>query len=566
MLEINTSAILSDSELQLRLGALATLNHIGVELSTEKNRTLLLEKILREATRLTNADGGTLYTRTEDNHLKFEILFTHSKGIHLGGTSGNAIHFPPLALYQDTEQKIPNSHLVSICAAISGNTINISDAYSNTEFEFSGTRKFDEKNNYYSKSFLTVPMKGSEGEIIGVLQLINAIDPYSGEIGAFDQFKQELVESLASQAAVAMVNQRLLAEQRELFDAFIRLIATAIDQKSPYTGEHCLRVPKLTMMLAEATASVKHGVFRDFTMNDDDRYELTVAGWLHDCGKITTPEYIIDKATKLETIFDRIHLIDTRIEVLKRDAEIALLRQQLAAAQRGEPIENVCIDPELNAQIENLNAMREFIRKHNTGTEWMSDEDVAKMRQFAAQYRWVNADGVTVDFLSENELANLTVRKGTLLPEERNIINQHIHTTIKMLESLPYPKYLQHVVEYAGGHHERMDGKGYPKGLTREQMSVQARIMGIADIFEALTARDRPYKKPMPLSQALDILGKMKLDNHIDPDLFDVFIHEKVYLEFAEKFLPKDQNDADNIDVSKITGFNAEYGMMKDIK
>lgn len=198
MLEINTSSTLSDSELQLRLGALSTLNHIGVELSTEKNRTLLLERILREATRLTKADGGTLYTRTEDNHLKFEILFTHSKGIHLGGTSGHPIHFPTLALYQDEEQTVPNSHLVSICAAISGNTINISDAYSNTEFEFSGTRKFDEKNNYYSKSFLTVPMKDGEGEVIGVLQLIDAIDPYLGEIGVFDQFGWELVESLAS--------------------------------------------------------------------------------------------------------------------------------------------------------------------------------------------------------------------------------------------------------------------------------------------------------------------------------------------------------------------------------
>jgi hypothetical protein len=251
-------------------------------------------------------------------------------------------------------------------------------------------------------------------------------------------------------------------------------------------------------------------------------------------------------------------LLDTRIEVLKRDAEIACLRAQVAALQQGEAVSG--LTEKLALELSELDEVRTFLRKHNTGAEWMSDNDIQRIQDIASRYRWISPEGERIDFLSEEELANLTIRKGTLLPSERDIINEHIVTTIEMLESLPYPKYLKHVVEYAGGHHERMDGRGYPKGLTRDQMSVQARIMGIADIFEALTSRDRPYKKPMPLSQALNILGKMKLDNHIDPDLFDVFLHEKVYLEFAEKFLPEEQNDLMQIDIRNIIGYNPNYG------
>jgi HD-GYP domain-containing protein (c-di-GMP phosphodiesterase class II) len=533
-------------DLLLRLKAL---NNIGAALSSEKNSTRLLERILEEAKSLTFSDGGALYTITDDGKLKFEIMLVDTLGIHIGGTSGHSVPFPPIPLY-DSEGE-PNSHIVTVYVALYGVTVNTPDADRCEKFDFFGTREFDTQTGYRSKSFLTVPMKNNEGEVIGVLQLLNALDPSTGEFGAFGQFEQELVESLTSQAAVALVNQQLLEGERHLFESFIELIATAIDDKSPYTGGHCHRVAELTLMLADAASQTTLGPLKSFYMTEEDRYELSVAGWLHDCGKITTPEYIIDKSTKLETIFDRIELLDTRFEVLKAQAENAMLRQKLALKRRNRKKEAI-LEAELAKELKVLDEERRFLHQCNLGSEWMSEDAKQRVHKIA-QRRWITPQGTEENFLSENEVYNLTISKGTLTSEEREIINYHIVATINMLKSLPYPKYLEHVPEYAGGHHERMDGKGYPSGLTREQMSIPARIMGIADIFEALTAKDRPYKKGMLLSQALKILGKMKEEHHIDPDLFDVFIHEKVYLKYATKFMDPDQ--IDEFDVSQLPGY-----------
>jgi len=527
------------------LQRLRTLLNVGIALSAEKDGTRLLEMILQEAKRIAFADGGTLYTRTEDNHLKFEIMLNDTLKLHTGGTSGAPVILPALPLYNN--QGEPNLDMVAVCAAVRGKTINIPDAYTNTEFEFSGTRAFDKQTGYRSQSFLTVPMKDHEGEVIGVLQLINALHPVTQKIGIFGTCEQELVESLASQAAVALVNQRLIEDQRRLFEALIQLIATAIDDKSPYTGGHCRRVPELTLMLADAAANTQTGPLKDFTLTEEDRYELKVAGWLHDCGKITTPEYIIDKSTKLETLFDRIEMIDTRFEVLKRDAEIAMLREQLAAQARGETVDVKAMAAQLAQDMAQLDEDREFLHRCNVGGEYMSYALRERVLRIA-QHRWVTPEGKEDYLLSEEEVSNLNISRGTLTPEERKIINSHIDVTINMLEALPYPKFLQHVPEYAGGHHEHVDGTGYPKGLTGEQMSIPAKVMGIADIFEALTAKDRPYKKPMHLSQALTILERMKEDKHIDPDLFDVFIREKVYLQYAKVFLTPEQ--IDEVDVT----------------
>lgn len=553
---MNTEHV-SDSDLLHRL---KSLNDIGIALSSEKNGNRLLEKILQAARSLTYADGGTLYTKTDDSFLKFEIVLSESLQIHQGGTSCNEITLPPLPMYDQDGH--PNLHMVAVCAALNDTTINIPDAYENKEFEFSGTQRFDESMNYRSKSFLTVPMKNHENELIGVLQLINAIDPESGEIKPFTIQEQELVESLASQAAVALMNQRLLAEQKELFEAFISLIARAIDDKSPYTANHCSRVPELTMLLADAISRCQRGPqeIRDFRMSEEDRYELWVAGMLHDCGKITTKEYIVDKATKLETKYDRIHEVDTRFEVLKRDAEIAMLQRRIAALEAGDTPDIAALQAQFEAECSVLDSERDFIRHSNVGGEFMSEEARQRVVEIS-QRQWLRPGGEMSDLLTENEIYNLQIPKGTLTPEEREHINHHIVATINMLESLPYPKHLRNVPEYAGGHHERMDGRGYPKGLKRQEMSLQARAMGIADIFEALTADDRPYKKAMPLSTALTILGRMKEDNHIDPDLFDVFIHEGVYLEYARKFLPPHQYaDLETLDMQALPGYNPHFG------
>jgi hypothetical protein len=290
-------------------------------------------------------------------------------------------------------------------------------------------------------------------------------------------------------------------------------------------------------------------------MTEKDRYELKIAGLLHDCGKVTTPVHVVDKATKLETIFDRIHLVDTRFEVLKRDAEIEMLRGQIEAAQRGDIGEKERLEVRFREALEELHEDRTFLRSSNIGSEAMSAEDQERARFIATRRGWRNESGVWSNFLSDDEVTNLTIRSGTLTADERQIINHHIEVTIQMLESLPWPRHLKNVPEYAGGHHERMDGRGYPRGLKREQLSVPARIMGIADIFEALTAGDRPYKKGKTIAEALNILGKFRLNGHIDPDLFDVFVREKVWLKFAQEFLDAEQ--IDDVDLSRIPGYRA---------
>lgn len=523
---------------------LEELTDIGIALSAQKDHSRLLEMILFKAKELTHADGGTLYTRTDDDCLKFEIMVTESLGIHKGGTSGEEITFNPIPLYD--QEGNPNKNNVASWAALSGETVNIEDAYEDQQFDFSGTRNFDEKTGYRSKSFLTVPLTNHEDEIIGILQLLNAHDAERKTTVPFSELDQQVVESLASQAAVTITNRSLIDAQKELFDALIELIANAIDEKSPYTAGHCRRVPELTNMLAEAACQMKHGPLKDFDMTQKEKYALNVAGWLHDCGKITTPEYVVDKGTKLETIYDRINAVDLRFEVLKRE-------RQIEAMQRLLDENNIVYDPEKDAvyrdEIARIGADREFVRNSNFGGEFMTEEDQERIKQIGRQ----RLNGSDMTLLTDNEIQNLLIERGTLTMEERQIINNHISVTIKMLQALPYPKYLNNVPEYAGGHHEKMDGTGYPLGLTREQMSVPARIMGIADVFEALTAGDRPYKKGMPLSQALTILGKMKLGNHIDPDLFDIFINEKVYLRYAEKFLDKEQ--IDEFDIAAIPGY-----------
>ncbi|MGV8933422.1 MAG: HD domain-containing phosphohydrolase [Gallionellaceae bacterium] len=539
------------------LNRLEELNAIGIALSNERDTNRLLENIMVAAKRITNADAGTLYLHDPENKLlKFEIMLTDTLGIAMGGTSGVSITFYPIQLY-DTEDN-PNHTMVVAHAALSGKSVNIPDAYKAEGFDFSGTKSFDRKTGYRSTSLMAVPMRNHENELIGVLQLINAQDRGSGQIVPFTQQDQSLLESLASQAAIALTNHLLIQQMEDLFEAFVSLINTAIDDKSAYTGGHCARVPALTMMLADAVNRTKEGPLKDFEMTDKDRYELKIAGLLHDCGKITTPVHVVDKSTKLETIFDRIHLLDTRFEVLKRDAEIAMLLQlsQLnSSASLDIKDTETKVRAEYKALILQLDEDREFLRHCNIGSEKMDEAHLARIQQIAA-YQWRNAEGETAKFLSYEEIENLSIRAGTLTHAERQIINHHIDITIKMLESLPWPKHLKKVPEYAGGHHERMDGKGYPRGLTREQMSVQARVMGIADIFEALTAKDRPYKRGKTLTESLNILGNFKENGHIDPDLFDVFVREKVYLEYATQFLDKDQ--IDKVDELQIPGYQQQ--------
>jgi hypothetical protein len=284
-------------------------------------------------------------------------------------------------------------------------------------------------------------------------------------------------------------------------------------------------------------------------MNEDERYELYIAAWLHDCGKVATPPHVVDKGKKLETITDRIEVVDTRFEVLKRDTEIKLLKKKINILKDSN--NNIAIDKaeaSYKESIEQLDDDQRFIQKTNRGGEFMEEDDQKRI-EIIGSYKW-KAKGKKINFLDTDDIRNLQISKGTLLPEEREIINDHIVITIDMLEKLPYPKKLRHIPEFAGGHHEKLDGTGYPKGLTGDQMSVQAKIMAIADIFEALTAADRPYKDGKKLSQAIRIMGLMKKDCEIDKELFEIFVKKGVYKLYAEKYLNKSQ--LDKVDEKKV--------------
>jgi len=565
---------------------------LGIALSTEKNHSRLMEMILTAAKGYSNADGGTLYTVTADGKgLRFEIMLNDTLGTHMGGASGTKIPFPPVPMF--LPDGAPNLNNVSTQVAHSGRTVNIEDAYTVTEFDFSGTKRFDAGNNYRSQSFLTVPLKNHENDVIGVLQLINARDK-KGKVISFGPQVQPMIEAMASQAAVASDNQALLEAQKQLFASFIDVIAGAIDSKSPYTGGHCNRVPLLTELLVKAACDETEGPFADFNLSDEEWYELKIAAGLHDCGKVTTPEYVVDKATKLETIYNRIHEIRTRFEVVKRDAEIAYLKAVLAGG------DEAALKADVDARLKQIDEDFAFVAESNVGGEFMAPEKVERLKKIgetqwlrtlddslglslaetrrlpqerAAPPVWERLLDDKPDHLVPHdqeilslkdprfvikvpeykfnlgEIYNLSIPRGTLTNEERFHINDHIVQTIKMLEALPFPKNLRRVPEIAGGHHEKMDGGGYPMGLKRDEMSIPARVMAIADIFEALTAADRPYKPPKTLSDSIKIMSFMKKDAHVDPDLFDLFLKSGIYRTYAEQLMRPEQ--IDDVDISK---------------
>ena len=523
------------------------LSEIGVSLSKEKDMGKLLETILLETKRISVADGGTIYMKTDDNRLKFEIMMTDSLGIHYGGTSSEPTPdtMYPVKLY-NPETNEPNYNNVSAYAALTGETVNIKDSYKEKGFDFSGTKGWDKRHGYRSKSFLTVPMKNHENKIIGVLQLVNAKNPKTGEIVPFSTYIN-MIESLASQAAVAITNKNLIRELEVLFESFIKLIATAIDKKSAYTGGHCSRVPEITMMLADAVGKIKSGIYKNFSMTPDERYELYIAAWLHDCGKVATPTHVVDKSTKLETIFDRIDIINKKFEILSRDKEIEFLKKTYKLKNSNKTALTK-LKNEYKKQMEQLDEDKAFLEQCNIGGEFMAEELQKRVIQIS-KYPF-KEKSKKKPFLSKDEVRNLTIPKGTLLPEEREIINSHISITIDMLEQLPYPEHLKNIPEFAGGHHEKLDGTGYPRGLTGNQMSPQAKMIAIADIFEALTAADRPYKEGKKLSETMRIMGFMNKDNHIDKDLFNIFVKSGVYKKYAKKFVKPSQ--IDKIDESAI--------------
>lgn len=567
---------------------------IARSLSAEQNMERVLELVLQDAMSATHADGGSIALVSDDNtQLEYALIRNDEVGIHIGGTSKTPINIDPILISENDNGLC----LAELCALNNKKTVSIDNIDTSQDLDFTGVRERHQSGEYQCKSYLAVPLINRQNEVIGVLQLINSRRRTTNEITGFGQAYEAYVYSLASNAALALDNNRLIRAQKELFDSFVKLIAGAIDTKSPYTGGHCQRVPVLAELLAKEASDSKQGVFKDFTLSEEDSYELYVASWLHDCGKVTTPEYVVDKATKLETIYNRIHEIRMRFEVLWRDAEIAY-RDGLAE----HPGNKETLRKQLEDHQNQLQEDFAFVATSNVGGEFMDPENMQRIRDLANQ-TWVrhfddrlglsedemqlrkntpavpvpaeehlladkpehlvprmdggdpfgdNPYGFNMD-VPENgfnlgEISNLCIARGTLTDEDRFKINDHIVQTIKMLNKLPFPNELKRVPEWAGNHHEKMDGTGYPRGLNADDLSLPERIMGIADIFEALTAADRPYKKPKTLSDSVRILSFMRNDGHIDPDLFDLFLTSGIYRKYAEEHLRPEQ--VDDVDIS----------------
>jgi HD-GYP domain-containing protein (c-di-GMP phosphodiesterase class II) len=521
---------------------------ISIRLTTEKEPQLLLDEILQVVMSIANSDAGSIYSITEDDQLKFETVINKSLNLYLGGGSDRFVSFPNIDLYIDGK---PNQRAIVAHAVNSGKVINIPDVYAALPFDMSAAREMDARTGYRTQSMLTIPLKDHQDDILGVIQLINVKDS-NNNIIPFSEELVTLIRSFASLGAIALTNSSLIKEMEELFSTFAETIAMAIDEKSPHTGGHCKRVPALTLMLADAVNAISKGPLASFSMSDSDRHQLDIAGWLHDCGKIATPDHIMEKATKLETIFDRISFIDAKFEIVSRDLKINYQEQIILAMKNGKPVEVQQLERLLDTELKQVALDRALLQRINVGGEFLGDKELAQIERIAKHYHLVIND-IRTPLLNDDEVENLSIRRGTLTAGEHDVMKRHMDVTKNILDALPFPKHLSKVSEYALGHHEKLDGTGYPRGLTKEQMSVPARLMAITDIFEALSAVDRPYKKAKPVSECLFILGTMVEKNHLDPDIFAVFIESGVYKNYISEYANPEQ--LDDVDLNNLPGY-----------
>ena len=513
---------------------------IGSSLTSEKNFDVLMEKIMLGAKNFTDADGGTLYLRTEDEKkLKFTVVQTESLNIKMGGTQGE-ITWPELNLYK--EDGTSNNEMVAALCALEGKLINIPDVYKAEGFNFEGTKNFDKGTGYKTKSMLVIPMKDHVGDVIGVLQLLNKKDK-SGETISFSQKDKKLIHSMASQAAVAITNNRLIAGLENLLDSFIKSIATAIGEKSLYTGGHINRVAEIAEMITK-TINEDDTLYKDIHYSEDEIKQMSRAAWLHDIGKIVTPEYVVDKGTKLETIYDRINTVNTKFELIKRDLEIQYLKSRASLTNKKEMKE---LEENFNLEIEQINQDLAFVTTCNTGGEFMEDEKIQRIEEIAKRELIINNE--KINLLTQNEVYNLSIRKGTLTEEERLIINNHVTVSYNMLNTLPFPKKLKRVPVIAASHHKKVKGGGYGAPEIMDlPMTLEDRVLAVADVFEALTANDRPYKKANSLNTSLRILSFMVKDGDLDRDLVKFFVEKQLHTKYADKHLAEDQKDEITVD------------------
>ena len=506
-------------------GQIKKMSDIGRALSGVYDLNTLLEMIVDQARSFTNADAGTLYI-VEDNTLRFQIVQNDSLKIRMGGKSGETIPFPPVELKETN---------VSAFVALKGVSVNIPDVYDTDLFDFTGPKKFDQSIGYRSKSMLVVPMRNHDGDVIGVLQLLNATNPANNTVIAFSQDYENLSESLASQAAVSITNAKLISNMTELFESFVKVMATAIDEKSPVTGGHIRRVADLTLIMAEVINDLKEGDFKDRTFSPDQMYELRIAAYMHDIGKVTSPVEIVEKAKKLQTIFDRIQYVRLRLTYISQKVMLEGQDSKIEILQNGSDPEKLkALEKETSDKLEELKEIQEFINKCNEPGEFLDDEILERLKEISEK-TYIDEAGEQQPFLTEDELVNLSIRRGSITEKERKKMQDHAAVTLRMLKQIPFTKKLKNIPAFAGAHHEFINGKGYPLGLKGDEIPFEGKLMAVTDIAEALTASDRPYKKAMPLETVYRILRSMAEGGELDNSLVQLFIEQEVYKTYQER-------------------------------
>ena len=506
-------------------GQIKKMSDIGRALSGVHDLNALLEMIVDQARSFTNADAGTLYI-VEDETLRFQIVQNDSLKIFMGGKTGETIPFPPVELKESN---------VSAFVALKGKSVNIPDVYDTDLFDFTGPKKFDQSTGYRSKSMLVVPMKNHDNDVIGVLQLLNATNPVNNEVIAFSQDYENLSESLASQAAVSITNAKLISNMTELFEAFVKVMATAIDEKSPVTGGHIRRVADLTLTMAEVIHNHDEGAFKDRKFSPDQMYELRIAAYMHDIGKVTSPVEIVEKAKKLQTIFDRIHYIRLRMDYIIQKVKLEGQQKKIELLERKADLAEIKkVELKSEKQIQEMEDIRLFINKCNEPGEFLEDETLDKLKEISLR-TYLDNEGQQQPFITEDELLNLSIRRGSITDAERKKMQDHAAVTLKMLKQIPFTKKLKNIPSFAGAHHEFINGKGYPLGLKGDEIPFEGKLMAVTDIAEALTASDRPYKKAMPLETVYRILRSMAGNGELDNDMVELFINEEIYKTYQEK-------------------------------
>ncbi|OGG94113.1 MAG: hypothetical protein A2527_09710 [Candidatus Lambdaproteobacteria bacterium RIFOXYD2_FULL_50_16] len=539
--------------------------------SSMKDRRGGMEIILTSARKLTNADGGTLYMIEEEyydeplnpgelkaKYLNFEVLQNDSMNVYMQRRSSEEFFLPPVPMEVEGVKNINN---VSAYCGNTGEVINIGDVYDAAGFDFSGTKKYDETTGYRSQSMLVIPLRDHEAEIIGVLQLINRKNE-EGEVGEFTAADQAVVQAISYQAAVSLTTERLVSEQVALFNSFVQVLAEGLGEKSPYNFGHINRVAQLTELIAGEINEYKEGLYKNISFNEDQIAEIRLSGWMHDIGKLTTPENVVSKQLKLEVLNDRFELLVQRYNSKIKDLEIEFLKAKVKALEMGTSQEEISnLEEGKNHDIKVLVDELKTLHGFNFGGEFMADEKIALIetahnRTIKQHLKTTSEQGVNTDYVATVELLAqpidqalvdpkeqelLSIRKGTLSNSERKVINDHADRSWRWLFALPFPRKMLKLPLYAAAHHETLNGVGYPHKLTAPQLPLQTRIIAVVDVFEALTASDRPYKTPMPLAKALEILGFMVKDGHLDPEIVRIFLRSGLCERWAEENLKPEQ-------------------------